>query len=69
MALSVLAVVLLPAEAWALAEAWADHGVATRTEGLSPVTAAIVYGGLAFVVGMALVLAVAFLRRRNSRPE
>jgi hypothetical protein len=45
--------------------AWADHGPRLRTAGWSPLTAALVYGGLALLAGMLVVVIVALLRRRD----
>jgi len=60
--LAVLAVLVLAAVAWA------DHGGALRTEGWSPMTAALVFGGLALLAGMLVVVIVALLSRRD-RPS
>ena len=46
--------------------AWGDHGVALRTGGWSPLTTALVFGGLALLAGMLVVVIVALLTRRNS---
>ncbi len=50
-------------------EAWADHGVGLRTAGWSPVTAALVFGGLALLAGMLGVVIVALLSRRDPTSE
>jgi hypothetical protein len=49
-------------------EAWADHGGPLRTASWSPLTAALVFGGLALLAGMLVVVIVALLSRRN-RPS
>jgi hypothetical protein len=49
-------------------EAWADHGGPLRTAGWSPLTAALLFGGLALLAGMLVVVIVALLSRRN-RPS
>jgi hypothetical protein len=61
----VLAVVAVLACA---AVAWADHGGPLRTVGWSPMTAALVFGGLALLAGMLVVVIVALLSRRD-RPS
>ncbi|HZF06370.1 MAG TPA: hypothetical protein VE932_18700 [Patescibacteria group bacterium] len=48
--------------------AWADHGGPLRTAGWSPFTAALVFGGLALLAGMLVVVIVALLSRRD-RPS
>jgi len=46
--------------------AWADHGVpGMRSEGWSPLTMALVFGGLALLAGMLVVVIVALLTRRE----
>jgi hypothetical protein len=45
--------------------AWADHGGALRTAGWSPMTAALVFGVLALLAGMLVVVIVALLSRRD----
>jgi len=45
--------------------AWADHGGPLRTAGWSPLTAALVFGGLALLAGMLVVVIVALLSRRD----
>lgn len=49
--------------------AWADHGAGLRTEGMSPVWAAVLWAALAFLVGMAVVgiVSVLFRRGRSAR--
>lgn len=57
----------LPAVVGALtaaAAAWADHG-ALRTEGMSPIWAALIWAAAAFLVGMAIVGIVTVLIRRR----
>jgi hypothetical protein len=51
----------------AVGEAWADHGGPLRTAGWSPLTAALVFGGLALLAGMLVVVIVALLSRRDRR--
>jgi hypothetical protein len=48
------------------ADAWADHGGALRSAGWSPLTAALVFGGLALLAGMLVIVIVALLSRRRS---
>jgi hypothetical protein len=49
--------------------AWADHPVpGMRAEGWSPLTAALVFGGLALLAGMLVVVIVTLLTRRDDRP-
>ena len=50
------------------ARAWADHGAGLRSEGMSPITAALVWAAAAFLVGMAIVAIVSVLARRRSSP-
>ena len=45
--------------------AWADHPAGLRTEGWSPLTAAMVFGGLALLAGAVVVIVVAVLTRRD----
>ena len=51
------------------AVAWADHGTGLRAEGWSPLATALVFGSLAFVIGIIVVIIVAVLTRGESRPE
>jgi hypothetical protein len=65
---SVVAVValalLLPAPAWA------DHPVpGMRTASWHPLTAALVFGGLALVAGLLVVVVVTLLTRRPPRDD
>ena len=46
-------------------EAWADHGGPVRTAGWSPMAAALLFGGLALLAGMLVVVIVALLTRRD----
>jgi len=46
--------------------AWADHPGGLRSEGWSPLTAALVFGGLALLAGAIVVIVVAILTRRSS---
>jgi hypothetical protein len=45
------------------APAWADHPGVLRGEGWSPLAAALVFGGLALLVGAIVVVVVAILTR------
>lgn len=45
--------------------AWADHPGALRSEGWSPLTAALVFGGLALLAGMVVIVIVTLLTRRD----
>jgi hypothetical protein len=45
--------------------AWADHGGPLRTAGWSPMAAALLFGGLALLAGMLVVVIVALLTRRD----
>jgi hypothetical protein len=47
------------------APAWADHPAGLRSEGWSPLTAALVFGGLALLAGAIVVIVVAILTRRD----
>jgi hypothetical protein len=49
------------------ATAWADHPGALRSEGWSPLTAALVFGGLALLAGMLVIVIVTLLTRRDDR--
>jgi hypothetical protein len=51
------------------AVAAADHGAGLRSPGLSPIVTALVWGGAAFLLGMAVIAIVTVLSRRRSRPE
>ena len=44
---------------------WADHPGAMRSEGWSPLTAALVFGGLALLAGMLVIAIVSVLTRRD----
>ena len=46
--------------------AWADHPGALRSDNWSPLTAALVFGGLALLVGAIVVIVVTVFTRRNS---
>ena len=52
----------------AAAPAWADHPAGLRSEGWSPLTAALVFGGLALLAGAVVVIVVAILTRRDDTP-
>ena len=47
------------------APAWADHPGGLRSEGWSPLAAALVFGGLALIAGAIVVMVVAILTRRE----
>lgn len=47
------------------APAWADHPGALRSEGWSPFSTALVFGGLALLAGAIVVIVVAILTRRD----
>ena len=49
--------------------AWADHPTGLRTAGWSPMTAALVFGGLALLAGMLVIVIVALLSRREPPSE
>jgi len=49
--------------------AWADHGAGLRSAGMSPLVEALVWAGLAFLVGVAIVAIVSVLRRRRQPEE
>ena len=46
---------------------WADHPGALRSEGWSPLTAALVFGGLALLAGMVVIVIVTLLTRRDDK--
>jgi hypothetical protein len=50
----------------ATAWAWADHPGGLRAPGWSPLTAALVFGGLALLVGAIVVILVTVFTRRDS---
>ena len=45
----------------------ADHPGGLRSEGWSPITAALVFGGLALLAGMLVIAIVTLLTRRGDR--
>jgi hypothetical protein len=45
----------------------ADHPGGLRSEGWSPLTAALVFGGLALLAGMLVIVIVTLLSRRDDR--
>jgi len=60
----------LLATALASSPAWADHGGAlSRSEGWSPLTNALVFGGLALLAGAVVIIVVAILTRRDHPAE
>jgi hypothetical protein len=62
---SVRLALVVAALALAASAAWADHGGPLRTAGWSPMTAALVFGGLALLAGVLVVVIVALLSRRD----
>jgi len=52
----------------AAAPAWADHPGGLRAEGWSPLTAALVFGGLALLVGAIVIILVSVFTKRDT-PE
>ena len=63
--MSIRLVLVVAALALNVSAAWADHGGPMRTAGWSPMTAALVLGGLALLAGMLVVVIVALLSRRG----
>ena len=57
------------AAAMAATPAWADHPGALRSEGWSPLTSALVFGGLALLAGAVVIIVVAVLTRRDHPSE
>jgi len=55
--------------ALAVTPAWADHGGALRSEGWSPLTSALVFGGLALLAGAVVIIVVAVVTRRDHPSE
>ena len=53
----------------AAAPALADHPGPFRTEGLSPLTSALLTGGLAFAVALIVVVVVSLLTRKKQDPK
>jgi ABC-type Fe3+ transport system permease subunit len=51
------------------APAWADHPGGLRSEPWSPLTTALVFGGLALLAGAVVVIVVATLTRRDPTEE
>jgi hypothetical protein len=49
--------------------AWADHPGGLRSEGWSPLTSALVFGGLALLAGAVVIIVVAVLTRRDHPSE
>ena len=54
------------AAALAAGPAFADHGAPFRVEGMSPLTTALITGGLAFVVALVVVVVIMALTRPSS---
>ncbi len=53
-----------------VAVAWADHGGPLRDAPMSPLASALVFAGLALLVGAVVVVVIALLTRRaESRPD
>ena len=50
------------------AAAWADHGGAPRSEGLSPLVVGLLAGGLALVAGVLIVVIAMRLTGKRSSP-
>lgn len=50
----------------AVLPAWADHPGGLRAEGWSPLTAALVFGGLALLVGAIVVILVTVFTKRDT---
>jgi hypothetical protein len=59
----------LAAAALGARPAWADHPAGLSTGSWSPLTAALVFGGLALLAGMLVVVIVTLLTRRHDRPS
>ncbi len=51
------------------AQALADHGGGGGAGGAGPIAVALVWGGVAFVVGMLVVAVIARLTRRETRDD
>jgi len=49
--------------------AWADHPGALRSQGWSPLTSALVFGGLALLAGAVVIIVVAVITRRDRPSE
>jgi len=49
--------------------AWADHGAGLRSAGMSPFVEALVWGGLALLVGFVVFAIVTVLSRRRQSSE
>jgi len=54
---------------FAVARAWADHGGGLRAAPMSPWLQAVLWGGAALAVGLAIVAIVNVLTRRRSPSE
>jgi len=61
--------VALFATALASSAAWADHPGGLRSAGWSPLTSALVFGGLALLAGAVVIIVVAILTRRDHPAE
>jgi hypothetical protein len=61
--------VAILAAAMAITPAWADHPGGLRSEGWSPLTSALVFGGLALLAGAVVIIIVAVLTRRDRPSE
>ena len=51
------------------APAWADHGGGLRSEGWSPLTSALAFGGLALLAGAVVIIVVGIITRRDHPSE
>jgi hypothetical protein len=49
--------------------AFGDHGIGLRSPGLGPMASALIFGGLALLVGVVVVLVVTVLTRRPHRTD
>ncbi len=49
--------------------AWADHGAGLRSAAMSPVVEALLWAGLAVLVGLVVVAIVSALSRRRQPTE
>jgi hypothetical protein len=58
-------VIRLPASVAAVAPAAADHGGPLRDAPMSPLTAAIVFAGLALLVGAVVLVVIRLLTRQR----
>jgi hypothetical protein len=61
--------VAILAAAMVVTPAWADHPGGLRSEGWSPLTSALVFGGLALLAGAVVIIVVTVLPRRDHPSE